>query len=416
MGRWQSTLAPLLLLACSESTDTLGFEGFRFEPLVAPPSYPNAFLEIDKSEREISRKVTDTFESLFHGNASSRAIYVELDEERAYIEDKLHSDVRTEGMGLGMMITVQLDKQEEFDKLWRYARTELRYEDAPRTGYFRSSCSQVESPDRWSECADPYGHQHMLMALVFAANRWGRTSGELDYMNDAKDLLDVMREQEARNGGIVDGVTNMFDEDKKLVFDRPDEASAGVTRPSIEMPAYYELFAQATGDPFYAEAALRARELWKLAAHEETGLMPVRATFDGAPVPRGSTSGSAGYQPEAYRAQLNMAIDRIWFDKDPAEVEICDKVLAFFRGLNSIGRSYTLAGSVTDTGWEPALTPVNGATALCGTLEDNLDFVQAAWDAVFLNNIAFPNGAPRYYHGVMHLTALLILSGQFRVY
>jgi len=32
-----------------------------------------------------------------------------------------HNDVRSEGMSYGMIIAVLLDKQEEFDRLWKWA-------------------------------------------------------------------------------------------------------------------------------------------------------------------------------------------------------------------------------------------------------------------------------------------------------
>ena len=40
------------------------------------------------------------------------------DGDKADILDLGNQEVRSEGMAFGMMIAVQLDKQEEFDKLW----------------------------------------------------------------------------------------------------------------------------------------------------------------------------------------------------------------------------------------------------------------------------------------------------------
>ena len=116
-----------------------------------------------------------------------------------------------------------------------------------------------------------------------------------------------MRHKQDVNGGVVDGVTDTFDAATNLVFDFPNVSAAGIGRPSIEMPAYYDLWAQATGDPFWTGAATAARAYWQRSANPSTGLTPVRATFAGVPV-----AGSDNFQPEAYRAALNMTLDRIW--------------------------------------------------------------------------------------------------------
>lgn len=41
----------------------------------------------------------------------------------AYIEDTGNNDARTEGMSYGMMLCVQLDMKEEFDRIWKWAKT-----------------------------------------------------------------------------------------------------------------------------------------------------------------------------------------------------------------------------------------------------------------------------------------------------
>ena len=51
----------------------------------------------------------------------------------------------------------------------------------------------------------------MVTALIFAHDRWGSTT-TIDYEAGRVDLLNVMRHKEDENGGIVDGVTDTFDE------------------------------------------------------------------------------------------------------------------------------------------------------------------------------------------------------------
>ena len=244
------------LCACDGTVDSLGHNGpggIVLKPISGPASYPNAFRDVlGRTDAEIAAKIEATFDQLFHGDPVNQAIYVQEGTDQAYIRDVLHADIRTEGIGLGMMITVQLNKRDEFDKLWRYAKTRM---DAggPAAGYFKSRC---DTPTGAIDCLDPYGQQQFLMALLLAKERWVEPlAGGHDYGADAIKLLDVMRHKQDANGGIVDGVTDMFDPDTRLAYDEPDVGSANTGRPSIAMPAYYDLWAQATGDPFWTHAA-----------------------------------------------------------------------------------------------------------------------------------------------------------------
>lgn len=405
-----ASLALCALPACGTTVDWLGHDRMtsdELRPLTGPPEYPNALRDVlGKTDEEIAEKIDDRFNQLFYGDPWNEAIFYPdmFSADQAYIWDVLHTQVRTEGIGFGMIITVELDKRNEFDRLWRYAKAWLEHRSGPSQGYFRSWCDiPASKPVR---CADPFGLQQLAMALIFAHGRWGSDTGAIAYGADAIALLEVMRHKETLNGGVDDGVTNIFDAETKLVFDVPHVDAADITRPSAAMPAYYELWAQATGDPFWYEAAARAREHWKLVAHPSTGLMPVRARFDGTRV-----TGSANFGPESYRTLLNIALDHVWFGVDPWQVEEADRLLAFFskQGIDYYVGSYTLEGVAAGVR-EPALIVMNGVTGLVATTEERAEYIEAAWAA------ELTTGQPRYYSGLLHLLSLLALSGQFRVY
>jgi oligosaccharide reducing-end xylanase len=132
---------------------------------------------------------------------------------------------------------------------WTYATAVLERQDGPGAGYFQSHC---DTPTTTQPCDDPYGEQQMVMALIFAHDRWGSTT-TIDYETEALELLNVLRHKEEENGGVVvDGVTNTFDVVSGLPWDVPTEmaAKSNIGRPSIVMPAFYDLWAQATGDVF----------------------------------------------------------------------------------------------------------------------------------------------------------------------
>jgi oligosaccharide reducing-end xylanase len=410
--------AYVVLPACTTTTDSLGYDDVQdaatepppnggLRPLSRPASYPNPFRDVlGKTQAEIDDKIMGAFDQLFHGDAGTQAVYFTIDDDEARIEDIYHNDVRTEGQGLGMMIAVQLDKRDEFDRLWRYAKSSLRATGA-NEGYYRSFCDNVDGLTSVA-CIDPYGMEQFAMALIFAHGRW-KSTGSIDYETDALELLDVMLHKEERAGGVVDDVTNVFDDETKLAFHEPKASASTFTRPSIIIPAYYALWAEATGEPFWSQATDVGRPFTKQVSNSTTGLMPVRAYLDGRPVVGG---GWDAFRHEAYRTEVNLALDHIWHGDDPWVVAESDRLIAFFsgEGLMTYGKAYTLDGMVLDRTREIALVATNGAVAAISTRSDRVGFIQAVWD------LQTPSGPARYYAGMVDLLALLVLGGRFQIY
>ena len=171
-----------------------------------------------------------------------------------------------------MLIAVELDHRPELDSLWTFAKESLRVQSGSASGYFTSFCENAAVMT--VTCLDPFGLQQMTMALILAHDRYtlaGAPHGAVDYATDARDLLTLMRHKVDENGGVKDGVTDTFDQATSLVFDFPNTSAAGVGRPSIEMPGYYDLWAQATGDPFWTMAARAARDYWRRTANPTHG-------------------------------------------------------------------------------------------------------------------------------------------------
>ena len=103
--------------------------------------YRNVFKECGYTEAEIEQRVEDTFRRIFHGT-KEECFYHEVGEDMAYVEDTGNHDVRTEGMSYGMMVCVQLDRKEEFDRLWKWARTYMYLEGGSGHNYFAWSQNQ----------------------------------------------------------------------------------------------------------------------------------------------------------------------------------------------------------------------------------------------------------------------------------
>lgn len=87
--------------------------------------YRNLFAELlNKSDAEVQAKIEAAWQQLFYGDDDTQRVYYPVGDDMAYILDTGNDDVRSEGMSYGMMIAVQLDKQEEFDRIWKWAKTQ----------------------------------------------------------------------------------------------------------------------------------------------------------------------------------------------------------------------------------------------------------------------------------------------------
>lgn len=384
-------------------------EGPALAPLTGPDSYPNPFKdELGKTTQQIEDRIANVYRQLFRGD-DDEVIFYEEGPGEASIRDILHDDIRTEGIGLGMLIAVQRDERADFDALYTYTKNQLAG-SGPSAGYFRSKCDAVSGPP--VDCFDPYGMQMITMSLVFAHGRW-KSDDTIDYEAEALAAFDVMLNKEDHNRGTPDGVTDMFHRQARLPFDVPDVSSVAYTRPSVAMPGFYELWAQATGNSFWTEAAAAGREYLTDASDPDTGLTPLRTYFDGLPVVRRDDEVSAAFDSQSYRTQLNIVLDLIWSaEPDGRQVALCDRLIAFFArvGINKYGAAYELDGTVIDGMRDPSLIAVNGVAAMPSSHADRVAFIQKVWD------LPTVKGEPRYYSGIMQLFSLMALGGQMRVY
>jgi len=372
--------------------------------------YRNLFAELlGKSDEEIQAKLDAAWEHLFYGDDDTQRVYYPVGDDMAYIEDIGNGDVRSEGMSYGMMIAVQMDKQEEFDRLWKWVKTYMYQERSSYEGYFAWHCLPDGSPIDTNPASD--GEEWFVTALFFAAGRWGNGEGIYNYETEAQAILHTMLHKADEGDGIA---TNMFDpEHKQVVFVPKSGKPSQFTDPSYHLPHYYELWARWADEDneFWAEAAAVSRDFFKKTAHPETGLMPDYANFDGSPVDFGG-GGHDAFRFDAWRNGMNVAVDYAWFAADEWEVEQSNRLLEFFysQGINSYPNQYTLDGEPLSSDHSLGLVATNAVAGLAATTDKTPEFVQELWDA------SPPSGRWRYYDGMLYTLALLNASGNFRIY
>jgi oligosaccharide reducing-end xylanase len=368
--------------------------------------YRNLFTELlGKSETEVRQKIDQAWQQLFYGTDDSQRVYYPVGDDMAYIEDIGNNDVRTEGMSYGMMLAVQLDKPEEFDRLWKWAKTYMYQAKGPYQGYFAWHATVDGEQIDANPASD--GEEWFVMALMFAANRWGNGEGIFNYQAEAQKILDTMLHKNDEKTL----ATNMFDPVTKQVVFVPQGRGATFTDPSYHLPAYYELWARWADkdNAFWAAAAQASRAFWKKAANPQTGLMPDYAEFDGTP---NADPYHKDFRFDAFRNASNVAVDWAWTGADPWEVEESNRLLDFFRaqGLDRYMNQYSLDGKPLSGDRSAGLRAMNAVAGLAADPQKSKDFVQALWD------LETPSGQWRYYDGLLYFLALLHVSGQFRIY
>jgi oligosaccharide reducing-end xylanase len=426
--------------------------------------YRNLFVEqLGRSPSETRAKVDRAFEQLFHGDGQEERVYFETGANAngplAYITDWANNDARTEGMSYGMMIAVQLGKKREFDALWNWSNTYMLITDPgnPSRGYFAWSMNTDGTPR--STGAAPDGEEYYVMALYFAAHRWGNGQGIYDYAAQADKILRGMRHhpvqtgtppfrihpddppfiqpdkpwpspnnrrraaqaaeeskpwpppQPVRTSPVTVGP--MVDEAHTMIRFVPETDVPG-TDASYHLPAFYELWARwgpKDDRPFWAKAADVSRELFVKVTGPNTGLSPDRSNVDMSPV-IGRDGKPVAFGYDSWRTVSNWSVDYAWWAKDPRERLLSDRVQRFLfgQGMDSFPDRYTVDGAPLSTRHSTGMVAAAAVGSLAATPGDTSKaFLQELWD------LPVPSGEQRYFDGMLYLMSLMHLSGEFRI-
>lgn len=368
--------------------------------------YRNLFAEyLGKTEEDIDEKLNSIWNHFFGGG--SNTVYYETNDNMAYIFDTGNLDVRTEGMSYGMMICVQLDKQAEFDKIWRWAEKYMQYKEGnEREGLFAWQC-ETNGTIKGNSCA-PDGEAYFLTALWFASHRWGN-DGDINYEEEAQYLIKEILDKPNRQAGVVSPIFNM--DNYLITF---GETSYAFTDPSYNLPGFLELWARwtNTNKEFWAKTAEASRNLLYNSSHSTTGLFPDYSSFDGAPYkPDWVTYESDYYKYDAIRCAMNVGMDYHWFNYDDRQTSMMTKLLTFFKNNGYENGYFTVSGSPQGGTYSEGMAGANGVGAFALTDESLAkEYVQKLW------NTNPPSGQWRYYNGMVYFLSMLNASGRFKIW
>ena len=387
--------------------------------------YRNVFAEMGYPKKEIDAKLESIFQEVFHG---PNKVYFEVGDDMAYMSDVKNYDARTEGMSYGMMVAVQLDKKNEFDRLFRWAKKYMQYQDGPMKGYFAWSLNPDGTIRGRGPASD--GELYFITSLIFASNRWGN-DGDINYLKEAQFILNSSWEKDGS-----EGIYPFIDKERHLINFTPDGRGPGYTDPSYHLPAFYEVWARWADDgraEFYRECAKASREYLHKTIDKNTGLNPDTNNFDGSFIEQPAFFGrrsKPAFRFDSWRVPMNIALDYSWACADREwQTWYANTIQDFFysKGIDTFADQYNVDGTEVEYAMSAGMGPLRGtgtrhsvglvSTLAAATLAADHDiareFAQRLWDS---ENKPYEDGYfDAYYDGLLRLFAFMHLSGHYRV-
>lgn len=382
-------------------------------------NYRNVFAEIGKGPEEITQRLEEVVYTFFE---SGDKVYFRVGEDMGYLEDTGNHDARTEGMSYGMMMCVQLDRKEDFDRIWKWSKTYMWMSEGINEGYFAWSCQTNGEKNAYGPAPD--GEEFYAMALFFASHRWGDGEGIFNYSHEAREILRACLHK-GENGR--PGCPMWNRENKQILF----VPGSDYTDPSYHLPHFYELFARWAYEedrPFWKEAAKASRQYLAKACHPVSGMSAEYAEFDAAPMSRSiprTKDRHDWFYSDAYRTAANIGLDYEWYGVNEGQREAAER-LQYWLGVkqrNDPYRIFEVDGTPVE---EKALHPVGilattaqSALAVEGPLslehQDPVKALAAEWVARLWDE-PMRTGDRRYYDNCLYVFAFLALSGNYRIW
>jgi oligosaccharide reducing-end xylanase len=379
--------------------------------------YRNLLHKAGYSEAEINRKINQTYYDLFEGPGR---IYFEVEDSLAYVSDLKNHDARTEGLSYGMMIAVQLNKKDVFDRIWRWSKKYLQHQEGPGQGYFAWSINP-NTLKKKSEGSASDGELYFITDLLFASNRWGNHTG-INYYAEARRILDAMWKKDGTND-----IHNIINTEHKQISFVPEGNGYNWTDPSYHLPAFFEiwaLYAKDGHEQFYKDCADTARAFLHRACDLVTGLNADNTEFSGKA--HNYRLMPVAFRYDSWRVPMNIAMDYVWFRKDKKWQEDYAKRLQNFfnsKGIKTFEDQFNQDGSrpefILQAGGFRKLRHSIGlvgtvaTTALINKENSSLDFVHELWNSKlepYTDSYFDP-----YYDGILYLFSLMHLSGKYQI-
>ena len=418
--------------------------------------YRNLFVEMGYKQADVDAKLKEVFNDVFRGPDK---VYFEVGDSMGYVSDVKNHDARTEGMSYGLMVAVQFNEKDIFDRLWRWTKKYMQHQDGIREGYIAWSCKTDGTRNAQGAASD--GELYFITALIFASNRWGDDTG-INYKAEAQHILNCIQpkeyEPEARPGGFggfggfgggqqQQGPQKMYliDPETKLITFTPDGFGQRFTDPSYHIPAFYEVWAKWADDgrsDYWNECAQKSRAFLHTCINEKTGLNGDQCQFDGSEMqmprfpgmpqrPQGEAprrNGNNNFRYDSWRVPMNITLDYEWSCADGEWQRWYGETIQNFlysQGIDTFvdqyrtdgtlpeGNEILQAGGFRKLRHSIGLVATSAAASMMCSHDKSKEFVDQLWN---MKHVPFEDGYfDAYYDGLLRLFAFMHLSGNYRI-
>ena len=356
---------------------------------------------LGKTDSDIQDKLDELWNHYF-GGQNDKTVYYE-DNDGGYIVDINNNDIRSEGMSYGMMISVQTNHREQFDKLWKWAKKHMWKDPSTGgSGYFAWQANRDGSVRDWGNAPD--GEIYFMMSLLFAAHRWN----DEGYMKDAQSILKACWKGNGQS---------LYSEQSYIATFQPSDGNNTWGDASYSLPAFVDLFSRwsETNTDKWLKAMKATRDHIYNSANPQSGLCSDYSNFDGTPHYAFSDN-STKYAFDAIRCPMNYGMDSYLFGVDmERQTKIAKVITDFFERDGYQHGHFNWDGTSGYGEFTIGQAGANAVATYALLKEDSYkDLVkkvlQKAWDSKPIV------GSQRYYDGLVHYLAMLHLTGNFKIW
>jgi hypothetical protein len=233
----------------------------------------------------------------------------------------------SEGIAYGMLITVYMGTQTDFDKLWNYWKTFAVNAGQPSGMNWKIRNERGGIVEGSNSAAD--ADIDAAVALVMASKQWGGT-----YLTEAQTLIRWIKQ-------------NLFNNYRL----KPGNSWSEPFNPSYVSPAAFKLFGEVTNDAaWWNEAIANNNSKIKACQDARTGLIPDWCNAQNQPSLSGQvTTGNLGMNYDAARTPWRLAWGYYWYG-DASSKEINDKIAAWLVPHTYGHASYIRSGYIYSSG------------------------------------------------------------------
>ncbi len=302
-----------------------------------------------------------------------------------------YNETRVEAIGFGTILSAYFGDKEIFDGLYNFYKSK-RTANANNMMAWNVSCDGINDPGSATD-----GDIDVAFALIVAYAQWGES-----YLEEAKDVIQVIKNSVVTTCDSLLVLAPGYSKESTI---GPMWGGCDLTDIQYYTPAFFRLFAEASGDNDWNKLADDTYTILNASAHPKTGLVPDWQSVTGTP--GGNSDRVPFFRYDACRVPWRISIDYLWNGNTKAK-QWCTKVSDWAYGVGpaNIKDGYNLDGSENSQGFHnSAFTGGFAVASMCNN--------QAVADAFGTEMTSDQLGDGHWFIMSTRALYLLALTGNF---